>query len=62
MSANGLKCTNESVGHANQLFSQLISTVITAQCSISPTSMWPNDYGPKIVAEGFVLTSDMNIF
>lgn len=53
MNSNLLKCSNESVGYANQLFSQLISTVLTAQCSISPTSMWPNDYGPTAVSKGF---------
>lgn len=39
------KCAIQSVGTANQLFSSLIQTLLAVQCSISPPSMWPRDYG-----------------
>lgn len=49
---NLLKCSNESVGAANALFGHLLSTILTAQCTISPTSMWPNDYGQIVLEKG----------
>lgn len=39
------RCASQSVGTANQLFVSLIQTLLAAQCSISPPSMWPRDYG-----------------
>lgn len=42
-----LACRNDSVGYANKIFSNLLSTIVAAQCLISPPSMWPNDYQPK---------------
>ncbi len=38
-------CASQSVGLANQLFATLFQTLLTAQCSISPPEMWPDDYG-----------------
>lgn len=35
----------ESVGPANQLFANLIQTILTVQMSISAPNMWPSDYG-----------------
>ncbi|KAG4079631.1 hypothetical protein HA402_010411 [Bradysia odoriphaga] len=38
-------CASQSVGLANQLFATLFQALLTAQCSISPPEMWPEDYG-----------------
>lgn len=46
MDACTANCTSQSVGLVNGLFSLFIQTLLTAQCSISPDSMWPKDYGP----------------
>lgn len=43
---------SQSVGPANQLFISLIQTLLTAQCSISPDSLWPEDYGPIALKHG----------
>ncbi|XP_031616882.1 glucose dehydrogenase [FAD, quinone]-like [Contarinia nasturtii] len=40
------QCAAQSVGTANQLFIQLIQTLITAHCTIPQSNIWPNDYGP----------------
>lgn len=40
------QCAARSVGPANQLFIQLIQTIVTAHCSISQPNFWPKDYGP----------------
>lgn len=45
-------CSNQSVGPVNELFSLLVQTVLTAQCAISPPSIWPRDYGPTAVQYG----------
>lgn len=39
------QCFAHSVGVANSLFVSMIQTLLLAQCSISPSSMWPTDYG-----------------
>lgn len=36
-----------SVGHANELFFSMIQTMTTAYCLISPSEMWPADYGSE---------------
>lgn len=36
-------CATQSMGAANQLFANLIQTLLTVQCSISPPEMWPCD-------------------
>lgn len=38
-------CAAQSVGTANQLFVSLIQTLLVAQCTLSPPSKWPRDYG-----------------
>lgn len=40
------QCPTSSVGVASQAFAQLIQTIVTAYCSLSPTDYWPDDYGP----------------
>lgn len=47
-------CQSESLGSVNQLFSSLLSTILTAQCLLSPTSMWPDNYGSKISKDGSI--------
>lgn len=49
------ECALQSLGPANQLFSLLIKTIIASQCAISPASMWPEDYGEKLLKKGFCL-------
>lgn len=43
------QCASHSVGPANQLFGLLIKTILTAQCSISPPNLWPEDYGEEFI-------------
>lgn len=45
-------CASQSVGLANQLFTTLFQALLTAQCSISPAEMWPEDYGSIAAKEG----------
>lgn len=45
-------CPSESLGSVNQLFGNLLSTILTAQCMVSPASMWPDNYGPKVLRDG----------
>lgn len=52
MDSSASQCSSHSLGPVNQLFSILIQTLITAQCSISPPDMWPNDYGPTAIENG----------
>lgn len=49
------ECASQSFGPVNQLFSLLIKTILASQCAISPASMWPDDYGEKILKKGFRL-------
>lgn len=46
------QCTAQSVGAANQLFLNLLQTLLTVQCSISPPQMWPKDYGEIALEHG----------
>lgn len=46
------QCASHSVGPANQLFGLLIQTILAAQCSISPSNQWPEDYGEKFRKQG----------
>lgn len=46
------ECAAQSVGPANHLFSLLIQTILTAQCSITPKDTWPKDYGPTAIEQG----------
>ena len=45
-------CASQSVGTANQLFVSLVQTILAAQCSLSPSEKWPNDYGPTAIEYG----------
>lgn len=49
------QCSNHSIGPANELFSLLIQTLLTAQCSISPPDIWPKDYGPSLLEKGIYI-------
>lgn len=46
------QCAAQSVGPANQLFTNLVQTLLAVQCSISPPEMWPKDYGPVALKHG----------
>lgn len=49
------ECAVQSVGPANQLFGLLVKTILASQCAISPASMWPEDYGEKLLSKGACL-------
>lgn len=51
MEACASTCAHQSVGAINQLFSTLVKTIIAAQCAISPSSQWIDDYTPKAVKQ-----------
>ncbi|XP_055301848.1 glucose dehydrogenase [FAD, quinone]-like [Sitodiplosis mosellana] len=40
------QCAARSVGPANQLFIQLIQTLVAAHCSLPQPGIWPKDHGP----------------
>lgn len=40
------QCAAQSVGPGNQMFIQLIQTLMTAHCSIPSPNIWPKDHGP----------------
>ncbi|GAB0089547.1 hypothetical protein DMENIID0001_041120 [Sergentomyia squamirostris] len=46
-------CANCSVGTTNQLIGLLFQAVLSAQCNISPSELWPQDYGPRVLKRGF---------
>lgn len=46
------QCATQSVGAANQLFTSLVQTILTVQCSISSPDMWPTDYGKTLFKQG----------
>lgn len=46
------QCAAQSVGTANQLFTTLIQTLLTVQCSVSQRGMWPRDYGRIAAKQG----------
>lgn len=43
---------NTDVSIGNQLISVLIRTILAAQCAITPTDMWPQDYGVTAMEKG----------
>lgn len=45
-------CANQSVGPVRQLYSLLLNTLLVSQCSISPPTEWPEDYGPTALEHG----------
>lgn len=48
-------CAANSVGAANSLFLELIQALVVAHCNISPSDMWPADYGPTVLAQGIFI-------
>lgn len=46
------ECAAQSMGPANELFGALVQTILAVQCSISPSYMWPKDYGPDALQHG----------
>lgn len=48
------QCAARSVGPANQLFIQLIQTLVAAHCSIPQPNIWPEDYGSIAKKHGTV--------
>lgn len=45
-------CQAQSLGTSNQIFGLLLQTILATQCSISPPSMWPNDYLSEALQSG----------
>lgn len=45
-------CSAPSIGPANQLFASLVQTILATQCAISPSSLWPEDYGASVFENG----------
>lgn len=45
-------CGSTSIGPANQLFLGLIQALATAQCDVSPPSMWLPDSGGEALKNG----------
>lgn len=46
------QCAARSVGTANQLFSNLIQTLIAVQCGLSPPELWPQNYAQTTSFKG----------
>lgn len=46
------ECAARSVGSANQAFTQLIQTLMVAQCTLSEPAIWPEDYGKTAAQYG----------
>lgn len=45
-----IQCASQSVGTANELFAALVQTILVAQCNISASNQWPEDYAGHVVA------------
>lgn len=45
-------CAAQSIGPANELFGTLVQTILAVQCGISPSHMWPKDFGPEAMRNG----------
>lgn len=54
------QCAAQSLGPANELFGALVQTILAVQCAISPSHMWPKDFGPEALQHGE--TSQLNSF
>lgn len=46
------QCAAQSLGPANELFGALVQTILAVQCAISPSEMWPQNYGPSALQNG----------
>lgn len=46
------QCLAQSLGPANELFGALVQTILAVQCGISPSHMWPDDFGPIALKQG----------
>lgn len=46
------QCAAQSLGPANELFGALVQTILAVQCAISPSHMWPKDFGPTALQNG----------
>lgn len=46
------ECAAQSLGPANELFGSLVQTILAVQCAISPSHMWPTDFGPTALQDG----------
>lgn len=46
------QCAAQSLGPANELFGALVQTILAVQCAVSPSHMWPKDFGPTARQEG----------
>lgn len=54
------QCAAQSLGPANELFGALVQTILAVQCAISPSQMWPADFGPSFIQNGMqTLTKEM---
>lgn len=45
---NVSECTTESVGVTSTLTTSLFQLLLSSYCSISPSTLWPKDYGEEI--------------
>ncbi|XP_055698398.1 glucose dehydrogenase [FAD, quinone]-like [Phlebotomus papatasi] len=46
-------CANNSIGVANQYLALVLNYLTLSQCSISPSELWPTDYGDIAINNGF---------
>lgn len=46
------QCAAQSLGPANELFGALVQTILAVQCAISPSHMWPRDFGSDALQHG----------
>lgn len=48
MSSSALDMSH-SLGPASQLFMALIQSMVVSHVNVSPSDMWPKDYGPYVI-------------
>lgn len=44
-------CSLQSAGAVNQMYTALIQTLVTAQCSLAAQGQWPENFGAKLAKE-----------
>lgn len=44
-----VQCPEKSTGVVSSLLQVLLQTVLASQCAISPSTNWPNNYGPNAI-------------